>query len=402
MRDPSTESVQTFNDLLADSGTNSPWYANSVAASLEQADELKRRMQRLDAVERSITLSDYIPDQQEEKLEILSDVAFLLGPRGGDSDAVPNALPPDQQIAALRRLHDLVLAASDKAESPLLVASMRDLAAKLGDFLVRVDGDEAPERALAKLEEVLLSTFPEQVDRLHRALDASPVTREGLPGHLVRRLVTPDGRARVQTFPRENLEDHEAFTRFVEAVQSVDPNVTGIAVNLVEFARTTQEAFRQAIATAVFAISAILWLLWRRPRDVLLVMTPLALAGVATGAIMVLLGLSLNFFNVVVVPLLLGAGVDSGIHLVEQARRRKPGEVDVLGTTTARAVLFSALTTITSFGTLSFSSHVGLSGLGTLLTVGMFLTVVCNLVLLPALLAKFWRDPAHDTNRVTR
>ena len=402
MRDPSTESVQTFNDLLADSGTNSPWYANSVAASLEQADELKRRMQRLDAVERSITLSDYIPDEQEEKLEILSDVAFLLGPRGGDSDAVPNALPPDQQIAALRRLHDLVLAASDKAESPLLVASMRDLAAKLGDFLVRVDGDEAPERALAKLEEVLLSTFPEQVDRLHRALDASPVTRERLPGHLVRRLVTPDGRARVQTFPRENLEDHEAFTRFVEAVQSVDPNVTGIAVNLVEFARTTQEAFRQAIATAVFAISAILWLLWRRPRDVLLVMTPLALAGVATGAIMVLLGLSLNFFNVVVVPLLLGAGVDSGIHLVEQARRRKPGEVDVLGTTTARAVLFSALTTITSFGTLSFSSHVGLSGLGTLLTVGMFLTVVCNLVLLPALLAKFWRDPAHDTNRVTR
>jgi predicted RND superfamily exporter protein len=126
----------------------------------------------------------------------------------------------------------------------------------------------------------------------------------------------------------------------------------------------------------------------------LLVLAPLTLAGVVTAAIMVLIGLPLNFFNVVVVPLLLGAGVDSGIHLVEQTRRRKPDEVEVLGTTTARAVLFSALTTITSFGTLGFSSHVGLSGLGTLLTVGMSLTVICNLVVLPALLAKFWRNPA--------
>lgn len=392
MRDPSTESVQTFNDLLADSGANSPWYANSVAINLKEADGLKHRMQRLDAVSRSITLSDYIPDEQEDKLEILSDVSFLLGPRGGNSNTLATTMPADQQIEALRSLRDLIFEASGEAESPLLVASMRDLSAKLDAFLVRVGRDQDPERALAKLEELLLSTFPEQVDRLHRALEAKRVTRERLPVHLVERMITPDGRARVQTFPRENLEDHEAFARFVEAVQSVDPNVTGIAVNLVEFARTTQEAFRQAIATAVVAIAGILWLLWRRPRNVLLVLAPLALAGVATGAIMVLLGQTLNFFNVVVVPLLLGAGVDSGIHLVEQARRRKPDEVDVLGTTTARAVLFSALTTITSFGTLAFSSHLGLAGLGTLLTVGMTLTVVCNLVVLPAVLTKFWRS----------
>ena len=125
-------------------------------------------------------------------------------------------------------------------------------------------------------------------------------------------------------------------------------------------------------------------------------LAPLALAGAVTGASMVLIGLPLNFFNVVVVPLLLGAGVDSGIHLVEQSRRRKPEEVEVLGTTTARAVLFSALTTITSFGTLGFSSHVGLSGLGTLLTVGMSLTVISNLIVLPALLEKFWQSPADS------
>lgn len=398
MRDPGTESVQTFNDLLADAGTASPWYANSVVENLEQADQLKTRMQQLEVVDRSITLSDYIPDQQEEKLEILSDLSLLMGPRGAGAGAGPPAQSVEQQVAALRRLHDLLLEASQAAGSSLLAASMLDLTGKLGDFLDQIDRDEAPEQALARLDEILLSTLPEQIDRLHRGLDASAITMEVLPKRLVRRLLAPDGRARVQTFPNENLEDHEAFTRFVSAVQSVDPNVTGIAVNLVEFARTTQRAFRQAIATAVAVIAGILWLLWRRPRDMLLVLAPLTLAGLVTAAIMVLIDLPLNFFNVVVVPLLLGAGVDSGIHLVEQSRRRKPEEIDVLGTTTARAVLFSALTTITSFGTLGFSSHVGLSGLGILLTVGMSLTVICNLVVLPALLAKFWRDPTNSTN----
>ena len=141
-------------------------------------------------------------------------------------------------------------------------------------------------------------------------------------------------------------------------------------------------------------IAAILWVLWRRVADLLLVLAPLFLAAVLTGAVMVAIGLPLGFFNVVVIPLIMGAGVDSGIHLVEQWRRGRigaadagEGEEDVLATTTARAVFFSALTTITSFGTLAFSSHVGIAGLGTLLTIGMSLTVLCNLGVLPALLA---------------
>ncbi len=212
-------------------------------------------------------------------------------------------------------------------------------------------------------------------------------SNEELPARLVSRLKLPDGRARVQTFPRENLEDHAAFERFVDAVQRVDPNVTGVAVNLVEFARITQAAFRQATATAVLVIAAVLWILWRRVGDVLLVLAPLFLTAVLTGAVMVAIDLPLNFFNVVVIPLVMGAGVDSGIHLVEQSRSAA-AQGDVLGTTTARAVLFSALTTITSFGTLIFSSHVGISGLGSLLSIGMSLAVVGNLVVLPALLAR--------------
>jgi hypothetical protein len=395
MRDPSTESVQTFNDLLADAGHHSPWYANSVVANLEEADRLKREMSELDVVARSITLSDYIPDEQEEKLEVLGDLAFLLASPGADAKGTLPAPTPEEQLEALRDLHALLNRAVADIDDAPLAASIRDLQSKLAALIDKVDRREVGSRELARFESVLLSSIPEQIERVRRALDPEPIDREALPARLTRRLVAPDGRARVQTFPKENLEDHEAFERFVAAVQRVDPNVTGIAVNLIEFARTTKLAFRQAIAMALGVIAVLLFLLWRNPKDMALVLVPLLLAGLVTGAVMVGIDLPLNFFNVVVVPLLMGAGVDSGIHLVEQSRRRKANEIEVLGTTTARAVLFSALTTITSFGSLALSSHVGLAGLGTLLTVGMTLTVMANLVLLPAMLQRVRREPSR-------
>jgi hopanoid biosynthesis associated RND transporter like protein HpnN len=393
MRDPSTESVKTFNDLLADADRSSPWYANSVLPSLAAADALKQEMRALGVVSRSITLSDYVPEGQSEKLEILADLAMMMD-SGAASGASGERLPLADQITALRELRTILAAAAPIADSDVLRASIFDLVKKLDVFLARVDRDQDPGEALAVLEDVLLASLPSQIERLHRSLAASAVEMADLPPRLSKRMLASDGRARVQTFPGENLVDHDAFTRFVAAVQSVDPNVTGVAVNLVEFAKTTQQAFRQALATAVVVIAAILFLLWRRVGDVMLVLAPLSLAAVMTAAWMVIAGLPLSFFNVVVIPLLLGAGVDSGIHLVEQARTDRSANVDVLETTTARAVFFSALTTITSFGTLAFSSHVGLSGLGALLTLGMVLTLLANLIVLPALIT--WRRGVRD------
>jgi hopanoid biosynthesis associated RND transporter like protein HpnN len=400
MRDPSTESVQAFNELLADAGESSPWYANSVAMSIEDADALKRKMRALQVVDRSISVTDYLPSEQEEKVEILTDLSMLLGGGGAAQPDSRQGLSVSEQIGALRSLRDLLGENAGASKSRVLQRSMRDLESKLGSFLARVDGDGDPGEALERLEQVLLSSLPRQIARLKRSIEATSFTLEELPRRLLGRLTAPDGRARVQTFPRENLEDHSAFERFVEAVQGVDVDVTGVAVNLVEFARTTQEAFRQAMATAALVIAVVLWLLWRRLGDMLLVLAPLSLAAVMIGAVMVAIDLPLNFFNVVVIPLVMGAGVDSGIHLVEQSRSTGARE-DLLGTTTARAVLFSALTTITSFGTLAFSSHIGIAGLGTLLTIGMSLTVVGNLVVLPALLARRGRR-AHERSHSIR
>jgi hypothetical protein len=222
--------------------------------------------------------------------------------------------------------------------------------------------------------------------RLRNALEPGEITLADLPAPLVGRMVAADGSARAQVYPRESLIDEMAFSRFVADVQEVAPEATGVAVSLVELANATKSSFQQALLYALIAIAALLWLLWRRISDVLLVLVPLILSSLLTCAMMVLLELPFNFANVIVIPLLFGIGANSGIHLVHRSKCVAGSDEELLATTTARAVFYSALTTAVSFGTLAFSSHRGMASLGIVLSIGMFLTIVCTLVVLPALL----------------
>ena len=389
MRDATTESVQTFNDLLAQSGAMSPWFVNSVAPDLAGAEALAREMESLDSVASTLTISDYVPDEQDEKIEILTDLGYLMDvpPLAGGA---PLQADLESQIAALRDLHAFLGADWIDGDSRSeLVGSVRVLREKLEVFLLRLQAEENPRLALEKLDELLLSGLPDQVARLKTAIETEAIRGEDLPGDLVSRMIASDGQVRVQTFPRHDLGNEAAFVRFTEEVQSVDPLAAGVAINLVGFGRATRSSFEQALLSAIAIITALLFALWRRVGPVLLVLSPLALSSLMTVAAMVLLDIPFNFGNIIVIPLLLGIGVDSGIHLVHRAQQFGGRAADLMDSTTARAVFYSALTTTVSFGTLAFSSHRGMASLGVVLSIGMVATVIGNLIVLPALLTRF-------------
>ena len=389
MRDATTESVQTFNDLLAQSGAMSPWFVNSVAPDLAGAEALAREMESLDSVASTLTISDYVPDEQDEKIEILTDLGYLMDvpPLAGGA---PLQADLESQIAALRDLHAFLGADWIDGDSRSeLVGSVRVLREKLEIFLLRLQAEENPRLALEKLDELLLSGLPDQVARLKTAIETEAIRGEDLPGDLVSRMIASDGQVRVQTFPRHDLGNEAAFVRFTEEVQSIDPLAAGVAINLVGFGRATRSSFEQALLSAIAIITALLFALWRRVGPVLLVLSPLALSSLMTVAAMVLLDIPFNFGNIIVIPLLLGIGVDSGIHLVHRAQQSGGRAADLMDSTTARAVFYSALTTTVSFGTLAFSSHRGMASLGVVLSIGMVATVIGNLIVLPALLTRF-------------
>jgi hopanoid biosynthesis associated RND transporter like protein HpnN len=410
VRDPRSESVRTFEDLLA-RGSSSPWSVNALAPDLERAERLAESLRGLDVVERAVTVADYVPADQQEKLDIIEDVAMFLAPlpdsgegsSGAGVEARIQALrdleyrlhwmlregaPPDLAPAAsrLRRALGLYLAGlADSSTAAGSVAGLADSSTAAGSVAGLADSSTAAE-SLAALEEGLLGSLPEQLRTLDAALQAGHVTLENLPAALLERQVAADGRVRVEVFPREDLLDHAALERFVDAVAALAPELAGSAVEMLESGRVVVDALRQALLSAVVVIAALLLLLWRRLDHAALVLIPLALAAAFTVATAVLAGIPFNFADVIVLPLLLGIGVDSGIHLVHRARVTGGADANLLATSTARAVVVSALTTIASFGTLGFATHQGLATLGRLLTLGVGFTVVCNLVVLPALI----------------
>jgi hypothetical protein len=222
--------------------------------------------------------------------------------------------------------------------------------------------------------------------QLDRSMRAAMFGVSGLPASVTETRRSASGLYRVEVVPEEDLTEGEALDRFVIAGQSVSPELAGAAIRIHASARAVVGALEQALVSAVIVILIFLFVLWRRLGDVLLVMLPLAFAGICTGASMVTFGIPFNFADVIVLPLLLGIGVDSGIHLVHRARIREHPDEALLGTSTARAVVFSATTTIASFGTLALVPHQGMANLGQLLVIGVCWTVVANLILLPALL----------------
>jgi len=382
LRDPSTESVQTYLDLASDSDT-SPYSINVLTPSLAVAVDLGHRLEALDEVANVVTAASFIPKDQEDKLSVIEDMALFMIPILGVSETKPPPTAAERRQATETFVGDLATLADAGANAAALVAPGQRLSAGLRRVMAA--GDDA----LAGLEHALLANLPARLDALRLSLDAGPVTLDDLPADLRARYLTEDGRARIEVFPAERLDDRAALERFVGAVRGVAPNATDVSVLLLEGVKAVIGAFKQAGVVAIALISLLLMVVLRSIADTLLVLLPLVLAAVLTVALTVLLDMPFNFANIIALPLLFSLGVAFGIYLV--LRYRQEGSVaGLIATSTPRAALFSALTTMASFGSLLISHHRGTASMGALLVICLVLALGCTLIVLPALLA--WRD----------
>jgi len=384
LKNPATESVEAYRDMTRDSSI-SPYSINVVAPNLAAADALAKRLDRLPEVDSTVTLSSFIPLEQEKKLALIDQMATFLTPVL--QERVPKALPSEaERRAAAETLRQSLadLAASPKAGAA--AGPAKRLAGLLARFAA---GPGRTGDAYAGLEDGLIGNLSGRLDSLLEVMQAGPVTYGTLPANLKERYLTPDGRARVEVFPAANLSNEMALRRFVEVVRAVAPEATDAPVELLEGGKLVVSAFEKAGALALVAIGVLLLLVLRSFWDALLVLLPLMLAAALTVALVVLTGQAFNFANIIALPLLFSIGVAFGIYLV--LRHRETRRVaDLWRTSTPRAVLFSALITMVSFSSLMVSSHRGTASMGRLLGICLSLALVCTLVVLPALLT--WRE----------
>jgi hypothetical protein len=236
-----------------------------------------------------------------------------------------------------------------------------------------------------KTQAIFVTPLKVVLDQLKNALQAQPVSLKTLPADLVRGWKTKDGLTRVEAQPRGDPNDNDTLRKFAGAVLAAEPNAIGGPVSILKSGDTVVKAFIHAGLTALVVIGFLLWLTLRRVTDVLLTLVPLLVAGAVTMEICVLIGLPLNFANIVALPLLLGVGVAFKIYYVTAWRA---GKTNLLQSSLTRAIFFSAMTTATAFGSLWLSSHPGTASMGKLLALSLLTTLAAVLLFQPALMGK--------------
>ena len=201
---------------------------------------------------------------------------------------------------------------------------------------------------------------------------------DSLPEELKSRWISPQGNYLLNITPSQNLNDSIEMRRFVEELYKVDKRLTGPPVINIEAGDAVIDAFKQALTYAIIAIAFFLLILLPNKKDSLLVLSTLLFAAIVTGGISVVVNIPLNFANIIALPLLLGIGVDSAIHILHRFRTALPEHNNILATSSARAVIVSTFTTMGSIGNLAFSPHAGTASMGKLLTIGIGMTPICN------------------------
>ena len=371
LRDPKSESVKTLLELAA-SGDAQLLNLEAVAPDHATATAWAARLRALPAIRNVITIDSLVPKDQDDKVAVLDDLKLVMGP----SFARLNRTPPDPERLAAS-LAALETASTERPEAESLHAAVAKLRAELA---AAPPADAV--RRLTALDEALTEGLPAELARLASSLEARPFGRDDLPDVLASRYVGSGGRELVEITPAEDVRDNAAARRFIAAARGVVAKVTGPPVVYQEASSTVVRAFELALLYAFSMVTAMIFLVLRRWRETLLVVVPIALSKLVTAAVAVAISMPFNYANIIALPLLVGFGVDNGIHVVH--RMRTDTAEQLFDTSTMRAVLASGLTIVASFGNLAFSAHVGTASMGVMLAVGLCVSMAFTLIALPA------------------
>ncbi|HIL77734.1 MAG TPA: hopanoid biosynthesis-associated RND transporter HpnN [Methylococcales bacterium] len=380
MRNPKATTVIAFKDLLK-SKTDSPYALYALSQNLEATRQLSVELELLPSVHGTINLESLVANDQDEKLYTIEDLALILGPQLSQFNA---RLAPSDTVAVLTEFNATLANFLEKQNSSINPKILLELSANIDKFLAALEQFPEPVILAQNLDNSILGLLPYTITMLSQGLSAYQFGINDIPEQIRLQWLSPTGIYRTMIMPEQNLNIPENLKQFAEQVQSIDPSAVGMPVGDQASGKAVVGAFQQAFASSLLIIGLLLLYILRSIKKTLLVIAPLLLAGLLTCTVNVFLGIPFNFANIIALPLLLGMGVDSGIHIMHCLHESLADDQNLLQTSTARGVMFSSITTMSSFISLAFIPHFGISSMGITLAVGISFTLLCTLIILPA------------------
>lgn len=396
-----------YEKKLIDSASKSVLFGAVVADSLPQAAALERRLSKLSSVATNISMTPFLVGDQKEKLAeigvIKREVASI---HFADPDPGPVNLPAlGQTLQILQSYLGLGAIMTEKDGETDLVLQLRSLQRAVADLRQQLANGkpEVVGPRIAAFQTALFSDIRETFDTLKNQDNSSPLRAEDLPAPLRHRFIGKTGKFLIQVYPKEDVWQRRNQEFFVKQLREVDPNATGTPVQLYEYTTLLKDSYIKAAWYALGAIALLVLLHFHSIICVILALLPVAIGTTWMGGIMGALGIPFNPANIMTLPLVIGIGVTNGIHILNRfSEEQNPS---ILAKSTGKAVLVSALMTISGFGSLIPAKHQGIASLGIVMSTGVAACMLAGLTFLPALMHLLmrygWtiRKPSGDNAR---
>lgn len=384
-----------FEQKLIDSADKSVLYCAVVAKSLTEALDLETRLTNLPAVGSVDSMARYLSENQVQKLELVGQVKKELAPiRFAEMDDDPvNVSELSRTLWILHGYIGLALGEIEQENSKSGGSGDQELSDNLKSLRQAIEQlrqrmlDDPPQAAkkLASFQQALFNDIRETFDALKNQDNSGPLRAEDLPPALRHRFVSKSGDLfLLQVYPKEDVWQRDKQEEFVRELRKIDPDVTGTPVQLFEYTTLLKNSYVQAAWYSLAAIAILVFIHFRSFSCVVLSLLPVAVGTIWMVGFMGWFNVPFNPANIMTLPLVIGIGVTSGIHILNRyAEERKPS---ILAKSTGKAVFISALTTIVGFGSLILAKHQGISSLGCVMAVGTTTCMLAALMFLPAIL----------------
>jgi len=385
------DTVQKKFDLSMD-------YALVLADSIEESRELSKKYRELGTVAITEDISLYLPspEQQQKRIPLIREIREKIRSTAIKKSVLPSDFPVlrrelERLEMNIMEMQDMAyLGGQDKVENKCkeIVGdpenpNSRNIIREELQFLDENISTAAKE--LSKFQQNFAPYFQTSVIKMS---STQPIRLGDLPVTILDRYSNKKrDQFLVTVFPVGNIwQNAEFLNRFADDLERVSDRATGMPVVFRALIKIIGRDGRNAVLLTLVIVFLLLLVDYRNAGHALIAMIPLALGIFWMVGLMHLVGMKLSIMNVMGLPMIVGIGVDYGVHIIHRWRHEGRGKIRIVYSSTGKAILLTSLTTMLAFGSLVFSIWRGFGQLGGALFLGVGACFLTSVIILPGII----------------